>query len=162
MLYPNCAPAWEYVAIPLGSSSAAPVMRPGPNCFTRGSSAMLLSSLTIAVLQKRTISPTREKTVEIEGSKSARTESFEPLAPPAFGGTALRRDLKRYRRQCAGAAEAALTTTRATTHEGRPVRHITGATIDRYRRAVKEKMPKGKRARGPGAFFSASLRPQPS
>ena len=27
---PNCAPACEYVAMPLGSSSAAPVMRPGP------------------------------------------------------------------------------------------------------------------------------------
>src|SRR4030081_3280972 len=61
MLYPNCAPAWKYVAIPLGSSSAAPVMRPGPSCFTRGSSAMLLSNLTIAVLQKRTMSPTRRR-----------------------------------------------------------------------------------------------------
>jgi hypothetical protein len=28
---PNCAPACEYVAIPDGSSSLAPVMRPGPN-----------------------------------------------------------------------------------------------------------------------------------
>jgi hypothetical protein len=27
--YPNCAPACEYVAIPLGSSSEAPVIRPG-------------------------------------------------------------------------------------------------------------------------------------
>src|SRR6478672_9275051 len=27
---PNCAPACEYVAMPLGSSSAAPVIRPGP------------------------------------------------------------------------------------------------------------------------------------
>src|SRR6185369_10676284 len=27
----NCAPACEYVAMPLGSSSAAPVMRPGPS-----------------------------------------------------------------------------------------------------------------------------------
>src|SRR5712692_4389070 len=29
-LVPNCAPAIEYVAMPDGSSSAAPVMRPGP------------------------------------------------------------------------------------------------------------------------------------
>src|ERR1700733_4185787 len=28
---PNLAPACEYVAIPLGSSSDAPVMRPGPS-----------------------------------------------------------------------------------------------------------------------------------
>jgi hypothetical protein len=27
---PNCAPACEYVAMPLGSSSDAPVMTPGP------------------------------------------------------------------------------------------------------------------------------------
>ena len=27
---PTCAPACEYVAIPLGSSSEAPVIRPGP------------------------------------------------------------------------------------------------------------------------------------
>ena len=53
--------------------------------------------------------PRGEKAVEIEGSKWARTESFEPFAPPACGGTALRGDLKRYRRQCAGAADAALT-----------------------------------------------------
>src|SRR5512138_2377570 len=32
---PNCAPAWEYVAMPLGSSSAAPVIRPGPSCRRR-------------------------------------------------------------------------------------------------------------------------------
>src|ERR1019366_844739 len=32
---PNCAPAWEYVAIPLGSSSDAPVMRPGPRTLRR-------------------------------------------------------------------------------------------------------------------------------
>src|SRR5258706_15827142 len=30
MVVPSCAPAIEYVAIPEGSSSAAPVMRPGP------------------------------------------------------------------------------------------------------------------------------------
>ena len=28
---PNCAPIWLCVAIPLGSSSAAPVTRPGPS-----------------------------------------------------------------------------------------------------------------------------------
>src|SRR5512144_3056473 len=32
---PNCAPAWEYVAMPLGSSSAAPVVRPGPRALKR-------------------------------------------------------------------------------------------------------------------------------
>src|SRR5262252_4942570 len=31
---PNRLPACEYVAIPLGSSSAAPVMRPGPHRVT--------------------------------------------------------------------------------------------------------------------------------
>ena len=30
MSRPNCAPAWEYVAMPLGSSSATPVISPGP------------------------------------------------------------------------------------------------------------------------------------
>ncbi|MFI5425017.1 MAG: hypothetical protein WB706_08285 [Nitrososphaeraceae archaeon] len=30
---PNLAPACEYVAIPEGSSSAAPVTTPGPNDF---------------------------------------------------------------------------------------------------------------------------------
>jgi hypothetical protein len=30
MFRPNCAPAWEYVAMPLGSSSATPVINPGP------------------------------------------------------------------------------------------------------------------------------------
>jgi hypothetical protein len=28
---PNCAPTCEYVPMPLGSSSEAPVMNPGPN-----------------------------------------------------------------------------------------------------------------------------------
>src|SRR3954466_1769659 len=32
---PYCAPACEYVAMPLGSSSAAPVMRPGPSRLVR-------------------------------------------------------------------------------------------------------------------------------
>ena len=32
---PNCAPAYAYVAIPDGSSSAAPVMSPGPSCFSQ-------------------------------------------------------------------------------------------------------------------------------
>jgi hypothetical protein len=35
---PNCTPIWEYVAIPLGSSSAAPVIKPGPSfCHTDSS-----------------------------------------------------------------------------------------------------------------------------
>src|SRR6185437_2681361 len=42
----NCAPACAYVAIPLGSSSAAPVMRPGPrlrqNCDRAEPAARLL------------------------------------------------------------------------------------------------------------------------
>ena len=33
-LVPSCAPATEYVAIPEGSSSAAPVMMPGPSDFS--------------------------------------------------------------------------------------------------------------------------------
>src|SRR5450830_923033 len=35
MFKPNCAPACEYVAIPLGSSSAAPVIKPGPSFFNK-------------------------------------------------------------------------------------------------------------------------------
>jgi hypothetical protein len=34
MLEPNWAPTLEYVAIPLGSSSAAPVTNPGPNILS--------------------------------------------------------------------------------------------------------------------------------
>jgi hypothetical protein len=34
MLEPNWAPTLEYVAIPLGSSSAAPVTKPGPNILS--------------------------------------------------------------------------------------------------------------------------------
>ena len=33
-LVPSCAPAMEYVAMPEGSSSAAPVMIPGPSDFS--------------------------------------------------------------------------------------------------------------------------------
>ena len=33
-LVPSCAPAMEYVAMPDGSSSAAPVMIPGPSDFS--------------------------------------------------------------------------------------------------------------------------------
>ena len=35
-LVPSCAPATEYVAMPDGSSSAAPVMIPGPSDFSSG------------------------------------------------------------------------------------------------------------------------------
>src|SRR5712692_10007503 len=35
MPYPNCAPTWEYVAMPLGSSSEAPVISPGPSFSIR-------------------------------------------------------------------------------------------------------------------------------
>src|SRR6266404_6177921 len=35
MSKPNCAPTCEYVATPLGSSSAAPVIRPGPRRVNR-------------------------------------------------------------------------------------------------------------------------------
>src|SRR5436190_8527454 len=35
MAKPNCAPTCEYVATPLGSSSAAPVIRPGPRRVSR-------------------------------------------------------------------------------------------------------------------------------
>src|SRR5713101_9118863 len=92
-------------------------MRPGPNCFTRGSSVMLLSSLTIAILQKRKGSHVGRRRRKSEDQIRQEPSPFEPFAPSAFGGTALRRDLKRYRRQCAGAALAALTTTRTSTHE---------------------------------------------
>ena len=36
ILYPNCAPAWENVAIPDGSSSEVPVINPGPKDFKKG------------------------------------------------------------------------------------------------------------------------------
>src|ERR1019366_7727085 len=39
-LKPNCAPPCEYVAMPLGSSSAAPVIRPGPSFPHHGSSRL--------------------------------------------------------------------------------------------------------------------------
>src|SRR5450631_1846763 len=45
---PNCAPACEYVAMPDGSSSAAPVIRPGPSC--RAQSRIVLF---IALLHRR-------------------------------------------------------------------------------------------------------------
>ena len=32
---PNCAPAWEYVAMPEGSSSLAPVIIPGPRLLKK-------------------------------------------------------------------------------------------------------------------------------
>ena len=35
ILYRNCAPAWENVAIPYGSSSDAPIINPGPNEFKK-------------------------------------------------------------------------------------------------------------------------------
>ena len=35
ILYPNCAPACENVAIPDGSSSEAPVIKPGPKDFKK-------------------------------------------------------------------------------------------------------------------------------
>ena len=88
--------------MPLGSSSAAPVMRPGPNCFTRGSSAMLLIRLTMArhqkaaKFQKRIRSPEGEG-VEIGGSRPARSAIFGPFAPSALGRTALRGNLRRHR-----------------------------------------------------------------
>src|SRR5277367_3014476 len=53
---------------------------------------------------------------EILGSRSARTGRSEPFAPSALGGTALRKP-KALSSQCAGAAGAALTATRTSTHE---------------------------------------------
>src|ERR1700722_20937190 len=84
--------------MPLGSSSAAPVMRPGPNCFTREFSVMLLSRLTIAILQKRTTARAKEG-VENGGSEPARAGFLEPFAPSAIGGGGGSEGLKRYRRQ---------------------------------------------------------------
>src|SRR5882672_2506371 len=140
MLYPNCAPAWEYVAIPLGSSSAAPVMRPGPNCFTRGFSVMLLSSLTIAVLQKRTLSPTlRRGRWRSEDQNRREPDRSGHLRLPHSAG-------RRF-----GGPKALSTPMRGCrsrgTHyhsyiysRGRPVQRITGGTIDRRRGGVKEKI----------------------
>src|SRR5664279_5540647 len=104
--------------MPLGSSSAAPVMRPGPNCLTRGSSVMLFSSLTIAMLQQCTWSPEREQRWKSEDQDRRKLEDRSShLRLSAFGRTALRgMDLKRHRAK-AGAAHAALTTTYTTTHK---------------------------------------------
>ena len=48
--YPSGAPAIEYVPIPEGSSSAAPVIKPGPNVFKKrlsrlGGRVFLLTAL---------------------------------------------------------------------------------------------------------------------
>jgi hypothetical protein len=45
---PNCAPAYEYLAIPLRLSSAVPVISPGPNA---------LSSLDLLVVQIKHLNP---------------------------------------------------------------------------------------------------------
>jgi len=49
MAYPNCAPAIEYVATPLGSSSAAPVIKPGP-IFFKYLSTLLLNPPIIIII----------------------------------------------------------------------------------------------------------------
>src|ERR1700730_1589114 len=54
-------------------------MSPGPNCFTRGSSVMLLSSLTIAILQKRNESHVGAKAAVIGGSNTAGTEALRAI-----------------------------------------------------------------------------------
>src|SRR5216683_8208586 len=92
-------------------------MRPGPNCFTRGSSVMLLSSLTIAILQKRKESHVgrrrRKSEDQIRRERVVRAICAFRIRRDGASG-----DLKRYRRQCAGAARAALTTTtRTSTHK---------------------------------------------
>src|SRR6202790_3024597 len=102
--------------MPLGSSSAAPVMSPGPNCLTRGLSAMLLSRLTIAILQNRTWSPMWEKGWKSEDQDRREPNGSSPLRLPhsagrRFGGS------KALSSQSAGAAHAALTTTYTTTHK---------------------------------------------
>src|SRR5271165_1033789 len=101
--------------MPLGSSSAAPVMRPGPNSLTRGFSVMLLSSLTIALLQKWNGSRAEE------GGESQDQDGHElkgcschlrlpRAAERRFGGP------KASSGHSAGAADAALTASRTTTH----------------------------------------------
>src|SRR5260370_16973832 len=92
-------------------------MSPGPNCFTRGCRVMLLSSVTIAIHQQRNESHGGRRRRKPEDQIGQEPSPFEPFAPSACGGTALRRNLKRCRRQCAGAARAALTTTRTSTHK---------------------------------------------
>src|ERR1700686_5773593 len=103
--------------MPLGSSSAAPVRSPGPNCLARGLSAMLLSRLTIAILQNRTWSPMWEKGWwKSEDQDGREPNGSSPLRLPhsagrRFGGP------KPLSSQSAGAAHAALTTTYTTTHK---------------------------------------------
>src|ERR1700704_1396565 len=100
--------------MPLGSSSAAPVMRPGPNCLTLGFSAMLFSNLTIAALEKR---PGPASVIGWNSKDHwARTESGRAIAPSAFCRTALPMT-EALSGRCEGAAHAALTATDTTTHE---------------------------------------------
>src|SRR5271168_820443 len=91
--------------MPLGSSSAAPVIRPGPSCFTRGSSVRLFISFTIAYLRGE----------PMQSAVHARRDGNRGFAPPALVGTAPGQpgaiELS------AAAADAALTTTRTTTHK---------------------------------------------
>src|SRR5258708_6064391 len=75
------------------------------------------TDLTFAILQKRNESHVGRRRRKPEDQIGQEPSPFEPFAPSACGGTALRRNLKRCRRQCAGAARAALTTTRTSTHK---------------------------------------------
>src|ERR1700722_1713973 len=100
--------------MPLGSSSAAPVMRPGPNCLTRGSSVMLLSSLTIALLQKRA------GPAWVGGRKSGDSPTAVGFCDrwrrPRSAGRRLKVGLKALSGQSVVAARAALIATHTTTH----------------------------------------------
>src|SRR5947207_11417793 len=55
--YPNDAPATAYVAIPLGSSSEAPVTRPGPSFFRNEASTAAI--LPVHLLDRRGTTPAR-------------------------------------------------------------------------------------------------------
>ena len=52
---PNCAPAIEYVAIPDGSSSAAPVIRPGPRTEKKRLSGFFLAERGITRCDLETV-----------------------------------------------------------------------------------------------------------
>src|SRR5512141_2184393 len=53
---PNCAPVLEYVAIPEGSSSAAPVMTPGPSAAAMRRSAETFGGFEGADISRRVVS----------------------------------------------------------------------------------------------------------
>jgi hypothetical protein len=81
---PNLAPACEYVAIPLGSSSEAPVMRPGPSSRNRRLSFDRCSELAGCSESVRFDAASAPGTVAMPGTSLQRVAELRT----SFGGTA--------------------------------------------------------------------------